>query len=91
MTESEETVRCWLVERSSFGDERMVTLVYATTDGERHLTKQLSPNLLRRKRVTAATDVEPDRLAPVGDDETRERYATEAGRMAETHDPDEEV
>ncbi|WP_262179860.1 hypothetical protein [Haloarcula laminariae] len=90
MTESEETVRCWLVERSSYGDERMVTLVYATTDGERHLMKQLSPNLLRRKRVTAATDVEPDRLEPVpGDD--RERYATEASRMAEAHNPDEEV
>ncbi|WP_324665161.1 hypothetical protein [Haloarcula sediminis] len=90
MTESEETVRCWLVERSSFGDERMVTLVYATPDGESHLTKQLSPNLLRRKRVTAATDVEPDRLAPVTEGD-RERYATEARRMAQTHDPDDEV
>jgi len=91
MTASEETVRCWLVERSSFGDERMVTLVYATPDGERHLTKQLSTNLLMRKRVTAATDVEPDRLEPVTDDDDRERYATEATRMAETHDPDDEV
>jgi len=91
MTASEETVRCWLVERSSFGDERMVTLVYATPDGERHLTKQLSTNLLMRKRVTAATDVEPDRLVPVSDEDDRERYATEATRMAETHDPDDEV
>jgi len=91
MTDSEETVRCWLVERSSFGDERMVTLVYAPPAGDRKLTKQLSPNLLRRKRVTAAEDVEPDRLEPVTDSETRERYATEAARMADTHDPDEEV
>ena len=91
MTESEATVQCWLVERSSFGDERMVTLVYATTDGERQLTKQLSTNLLRNKRVTAAVDVEPDRLEPVTDEETRERYAAEARRMAESHDPDEEV
>ena len=88
---TEETVRCWLVERSSYGDERMVTLVYAPPAGDRHLTKQLSTNLLMRKRVTAAVDVEPDRLAPVGDDETRERYAAEATRMAESHDPDEEV
>jgi len=91
MTDSEETVRCWLVERSSFGDERMVTLIYAPPEGDRHLTKQLSPNLLRRKRVTAAIDVEPDRLAPVEETETRERYATEAARMADTHDSDEEV
>lgn len=91
MTESEETVRCWLVERSSFGDERMVTLIYAPPDGDRHVKQQLSPNLLRRKRVTAATDVEPERLEPVEDGETRERYATEASRMAEHHDPGEEV
>ena len=91
MTDTEETVQCWLVERSSFGDERMVTLVYATPDGERQLTKQLSPNMLQRKRVTAATEVEPRRLEPVTDDETRERYATEAARMADRHDPDAEV
>jgi len=88
---TEETVRCWLVERSSYGDERMVTLVYAPPAGDRHLTKQLSTNLLMRKRVTAAVDVEPDRLVPVSDDETRERYAAEATRMAESRDPDEEV
>ncbi len=86
-----ETVRCWLVERASFGDERMVTLVYATPDGQRQLTKQLSTNLLMRTTVTAGKDVEPDRLAPVEDDETRERYAAEATRMADTHAPDEEV
>ncbi|MBV0900241.1 hypothetical protein [Haloarcula salina] len=91
MSDSEETVRCWLVERSSYGDERMVTLVYATPTGDRQLTKQLSPNLLRRKRVTAAVNVEPERLEPVADDETRERYAAEAERMAERHDPDAEV
>ena len=88
---SDETVRCWLVERSSFGDERMVTLVYAPPEGDRHLTQQLSPNLLRRKRVTAALDVEAERLEPVTDAETRERYGTEAARMAETHDPDDEI
>lgn len=91
MTASEETVRCWLVERSSFGDERMVTLVYATPDGGRQLTKQLSTTLLMRTAVTAAEDVESERLEPVDDGETRKRYATEATRMAETHDPDDEV
>ncbi|MGB9930212.1 hypothetical protein [Haloarcula amylolytica] len=91
MTDDEETVQCWLVERSSFGDERMVTLIYAPPEGDRHLTKQLSPNLLRRKRITAAIDVEPERLEPVNEAETRDRYATEAQRMAERHDPDAEV
>ncbi|MDS0278710.1 hypothetical protein NDI85_12965 [Halomicroarcula sp. S1AR25-4] len=91
MTDADETVRCWLVERSSYGDERMVTLVYATPEGDRHVTKQFSTNLLMKKRVTAAIDVEPDRLEPVGDEDTRERYATEAQRMAATSDPDEEV
>jgi hypothetical protein len=86
-----ETVRCWLVERSSYGDERMVTLVYATTDGDRYLQKQFSTNLLMKKRVTAAIDVEPDRLESVDDDTDRERYATEAARMADEYDPDEEV
>jgi len=91
MPESEATVQCWLVERSSFGDERMVTLVYATTDGEYQLTKQLSTNLLMRTAVTAARDVQRERLVTVDDAETRERYATEAQRMADTHEPDEEV
>ena len=91
MSDTEETVQCWLVERSSFGDERMVTLVYATPSGDRHVKQQLSPNLLRNKRVTAAMDVEADRLEPVTDDDTRERYATEAQRMADQHDPDAEV
>ena len=91
MTDPEETLRCWLVERSSFGDERMVTLVYATPEGDRQLTKQLSTNLLLRTAVTAARDVDPERLEPVADERTRERYAAEATRMADSHDPDEEV
>ena len=91
MTDSDEPVRCWLVERGSFGDERMVTLVYAPPAGDRHVTKQLSTNLLMRKRVTAAIDVDPEKLVPVDDSDTRERYAAEATRMADTHDPDEEV
>jgi hypothetical protein len=91
MTDSEETVQCWLVERSSYGDERMVTLVYATLDGDRQLTKQLSTNLLMRTTVTAGKSVEPDRLESVDDADTRDRYATEATRMADQHDPDDEV
>ena len=87
---SDDSVRCWLVDRRT-PDENLVTLVYATPDGERQVTKQLSFQLLSRKPTTAAIDVEPDRLevTPAADD--RERYATQARAMAEQHDPDDEV
>ena len=81
--------RVWLVERS-YSDKGLVTIVYATTDGERHLRKQLSSNMLARTDVTAAEDVDPDRLTPTDPDD-RERYAAEASRMAETHDPEDTV
>ncbi|WP_436923270.1 hypothetical protein [Halosimplex amylolyticum] len=86
---SDDSVRCWLVDRQS-RDENLVTLVYATPDGERHVTKQLSFQLLTRKPTTAAIDVDADRLEPTPDDE-RDRYATQAQSMAEKHDPDDEV
>ncbi|QGN07313.1 hypothetical protein Hrd1104_08345 [Halorhabdus sp. CBA1104] len=84
-----EEVRCWLVERD-FYDEDLVTLVYATPDGSRHVTQQRSTALLMKESVTAAIDVERDRLTAVTEDE-RERYAREAKRMASSHDPDDDV
>lgn len=84
----EETVRCWLVERE-FWDEDVVTLVYATTDGERHYQRQLSANLVFRLDVTAAMDVDPAELEAVPEEDRRERYAAEAERMATEHDPDD--
>jgi hypothetical protein len=86
---SDDSVRCWLVDRQS-RDENLVTLVYATPDGERHLTKQLSFQLLSRQPTTAAVDVDPEKLEPTATDE-RDRYATQAQPMAEQHDPDDEV
>lgn len=85
-----ETVRCWLVERD-YEHESMVTLVYATVDGERHVTQQRSTSLLMKKPVTAGIDVEPERLEAVPDDGSRERYAAEAARVAEQHDPDDRI
>lgn len=81
--------RVWLVERS-YNDKGMVTLVYATPDGERYLRKTLSERMLMRKDVTAGLDVDDDRLEPT-DAAELERYAAEAARMADTHDPDETV
>jgi len=86
---SEETVRCWLVDRVS-RDENLVTLVYATPDGERQLTQQLSFQLLRRREVTAARDVPVEKLEATPEVD-RERYATQAQSMADQHDPDDPV
>lgn len=81
----------WLVERD-VDSRNLVTLTYATPDGDRAHVRQTSLESLHRgSGVTAAVDVEADRLEAVDDDETRARYATEAGRMAERHDPDDEV
>ncbi|MFB6165459.1 MAG: hypothetical protein ABEJ31_09905 [Haloarculaceae archaeon] len=84
-----DSVRAWLVERD-YAHEDLVTLVYATPDGERAVTQQRSSKLLVSEGVTAAIEVEPDRLDPV-DPADRERYADEARRMAEKREPDEEV
>jgi len=83
-----DTERVWLVERT-YTDKGMVTLVYATPDGGRHLRRQLSEQMLTRTEVTAGMDVDPDRLQPTHDE--GERYATEASRMADQHDPDDVI
>ncbi len=85
------TERVWLVERTYGSDEDLVILEYATLDGSRHLRHQFSHRMLYDREITAAKDVDPDRLDAVTDSETRERYAEEAERMAEKFDPDETV
>ena len=82
--------RLWLVDRT-YTDKGLVSLVYATTDGEHQLHKQRSMNMLNQVDVTAAVDADPASLDAVDDEDTRERYADEATRMAEQHDPDEAV
>lgn len=82
--------RCWLVERD-YWDKNLVTLVYATPDGERAMTSQRSTTMLLQKPVTAAVTVADDDLEAVADPDERERYAREAARMAERYDPDDEV
>lgn len=82
-------MRLWLVERE-YDTRQTVTLVYATPDGERQYRRQASIELLERNPTTAAVDRDADDLDPVTDDD-RERYAAEATRMAEEHDPDDEV
>ncbi|MDG5777959.1 hypothetical protein VB773_05190 [Haloarculaceae archaeon H-GB2-1] len=83
-------VRCWLVERD-YWDEDLVTLVYATPDGERAHHRQLSSALLQKTSVTAAREIDDDDLNAVEDAETRERYAAEAERMARKYEPSDDV
>lgn len=87
---TDDDVRCWLVERE-YTDKGMVTLVYATPDGERAVTMQRSSNMLAHVDVTAARDVDPADLVAVEDADTRERYATEVERTRSTHDPDDAI
>ncbi|WP_435196237.1 hypothetical protein [Natronomonas sp. EA1] len=84
-----DTVQCWLVERS-YDSRNLVTLVYATPDGERAVTKEISANMLMNNPVTAADDVPERKLTPV-DDDLVERYRTEVARVQANNGPDEEI
>ena len=84
---SEESVRCWLVERD-YWDEDVVTLVYATPDGELFHQRQLAANLVFGLDVTAAKEFDREDLESTPEAD-RERYATEASKVRERHDPDE--
>lgn len=89
-----DAVRVWLVERTYSDDElNLIILTYATPDGEREFRKERAlPSFSGPARETPASLlVDPGNLSRVGDDETRERYATEAERMAEKHDPDDPI
>lgn len=86
----DETVRCWLVDRE-YDDRDLVTLTYATPDGDHAVVQQRSSTLLASRPATAAIDVDPADLAPVTDAADRDRFATEANRMAASHDPDDSV
>lgn len=85
-----EDVRLWMVERS-YDTRNLITVVYATTDGDRYHRKELSSSMLSRMDVTAATEIPATDLEPIEDEQRRQRYATEATRMAETHAPDDAV
>jgi hypothetical protein len=85
------TTRLWLVERT-YDDKGLISLVYATPDGEGVRRIERAPIAVERSGgVTAAVDADPSGLIPVEADDLRERYATEAKRMAENHDPEETV
>jgi hypothetical protein len=86
----DDRVRVWLVERD-YNDKGLVTLSYATPDGDREWSVSKAAAALSQTTVTAAREVDPESLSPVESTDRRERYRTEARRMADRHDPDEAV
>ncbi|MFC6989862.1 hypothetical protein ACFQJD_16260 [Haloplanus sp. GCM10025708] len=86
------TERLWLVERD-YNDKGLIELVYATPDGERVRRRARAPAALQQRgaAVTAAIDVDADTLDSIDDPDLQNRYAKEATRMAEQHDPDDAV
>jgi len=90
----EEKVQVWLVERTYSDDEQnLIILTYATPDGTRDYRKEraLTSFTGDHRETTAAVEVPPSNLGTVSDPETRERYAAEARRMRERHDPDDAI
>ncbi|MFB6244575.1 MAG: hypothetical protein ABEH80_10780 [Halobaculum sp.] len=83
-------MRLWLVERS-YDTRNTVSLTYASTDGSAVYRRQASLDLLARSPATAAVDRDEADVEPVEDAQRRDRYATEASRMADDHDPDDEI
>jgi hypothetical protein len=88
-----DTVRVWLVERTYSDDEQnVIILTYATPDGRHYFRKERALTSFTDVRdTTAAVDADPDNLGAVEDDDLRERYATEATRMAQQHDPTDPI
>ncbi|WP_313692564.1 hypothetical protein [Halorarum halobium] len=80
----------WLVERE-YDTRQTVSLTYASEDGERYYRRQASVELLSRNPATAGIERPESELGLVEDEETVERYASEARRVADRHDPDEEI
>ncbi len=89
-----DEVRVWLVERTYSDDEQnLIILTYATADGARAFRKEraLTSFTGEARGTSAGLEVSPDNLSPVTDEETRDRYAREAARMASEHDPDDTI
>jgi hypothetical protein len=83
--------RLWLVERT-YDDKGLIALAYATTDGRAVRRIERAPVAIEQAGgVTAAVEADPEAVEPVEDEALRDRYASEATRMAERHDPEETV
>jgi len=93
MSEDDDTVQMWLVERTYSDDEQnLIILTYATTDGAQYFRKERALTSYTDVRdTTAAVDADPDNVGPVEDADLQTQYAAEARRMAEQHDPEDVI
>ena len=85
-----DDVRVWLVERG-YDNRDLIVLKYATPEGDRVFRKELASQAVDLDTVTAARDVAPENLESVDETDVRERFAAEAARMADEHDPDDTI
>jgi hypothetical protein len=90
MSAESDSVRVWLVERG-YNNRDLITLKYAPPEGDRIFRKELASQAVDLDSVTAAKDVSPTNLESVDDSELQQRYADEATRMAEEHDPEDTI
>ena len=86
---TDDAVCVWLVERTYSDDEQnLIILTYATLDGERYHRKERAlTSFTDARETTAAVEATPDALGTVEDPDLRARYAAEARRMRDAHDP----
>ena len=89
----DDDARVWLVERTYSDDEQnLIILTYATTDGEQYYRKERALTSFTDTRdTTAAVDADSGNLGSVDDSDLQERYAAEAQRMQDTHDPNDVI
>jgi hypothetical protein len=89
--DTDETIRVWMVERG-YTNRDLITLVYATPDGERAMhNERAAATMGGGSGVSAARDIDPERLEPVEEEETIERYRQEAERTSENYEPNETI
>lgn len=84
--------RVWLVERTYSDDEQnLIILTYATPDGRQDFRKERALTSFSgdHRETPVSLTVPADNLGVVDDTDTRERYETEATRMAEEYNADD--
>jgi hypothetical protein len=88
-----ETVRVWLVERTYSDDEQnLIISTYATPDGARYYRQERALTTFSGtdSGTPVAREVAASNLG-TSDPDDRERYAAEAARMAEEHEPNDRL